>query len=123
MKKEIERKIKMKIEVDSEMGEVFIIVMEEIDDLLVVWKVRDVVMVIGRGFFFFERVFRFFNEGEIFEVVNFIDIVVGNEKNVLLRVRGRIIGRKGRMREIIEEMSGVDISVYGKIVVIIGNLI
>lgn len=122
MKKEIERKIKMKIEVDSEMGEVFIIVMEEIDDLLVVWKVRDVVMVIGRGFFF-ERVFRFFNEGEIFEVVNFIDIVVGNEKNVLLRVRGRIIGRKGRMREIIEEMSGVDISVYGKIVVIIGNLI
>lgn len=52
MKKEIERKIKMKIEVDSEMGEVFIIVMEEIDDLLVVWKVRDVVMVIGRGFFF-----------------------------------------------------------------------
>lgn len=75
------------------------------------------------GVFFFERVFRFFNEGEIFEVVNFIDIVVGNEKNVLLRVRGRIIGRKGRMREIIEEMSGVDISVYGKIVVIIGNLI
>lgn len=74
-------------------------------------------------FFFFLRVFRFFNEGEIFEVVNFIDIVVGNEKNVLLRVRGRIIGRKGRMREIIEEMSGVDISVYGKIVVIIGNLI
>lgn len=56
-------------------------------------------------------------------MVNFIDIVVGNEKNVLLRVRGRIIGRKGRMREIIEEMSGVDISVYGKIVVIIGNLI
>lgn len=63
MKKEIERKIKMKIEVDSEMGEVFIIVMEEIDDLLVVWKVRDVVMVIGRGFFFLRGFLGFLMRG------------------------------------------------------------
>ncbi len=54
--------------------------------------------------------------------MNLTDIVVGNEKNALPRVRGgRIIGRKGRTREIIEEMSGADISVYGKTVAIIGN--
>ncbi|BAD84989.1 RNA-binding protein, containing KH domain [Thermococcus kodakarensis KOD1] len=119
-KKEIERKTKTKIEVDSETGEVFITATEETDDPLAVWKARDVVMAIGRGFSP-ERAFRLFNEGETLEVVNLTDIVVGNEKNALPRVRGRIIGRKGRTREIIEEMSGADISVYGKTVAIIGN--
>ncbi len=56
-------------------------------------------------------------------MVNLTDIIVGNDKNALPpRVRGgRIIGRKGRTREIIEEMSGADVSVYGKTVAIIGN--
>ena len=90
------------------------------NDPLAVWKARDVVLAIGRGFSP-ERAFRLFIEGEILEVVNLTDIVVGNEKNALPRVRGRIIGRKGRTREIIEEMSGADVSVYGKTVAIIGN--
>ncbi|WP_099211214.1 KH domain-containing protein [Thermococcus henrietii] len=119
-KKEIEERTGTKIEVDSETGEVFITSTKETRDPLAVWKARDVVLAIGRGFSP-ERAFRLFNEGEILEVVNLTDIVVGNEKNALPRVRGRIIGRKGRTREIIEEMSGADVSVYGKTVAIIGN--
>ncbi|WP_457742666.1 KH domain-containing protein [Thermococcus sp.] len=119
-KKEIEERTGTKIEVDSETGEVFITSTGETKDPLAVWKARDVVLAIGRGFSP-ERAFRLFNEGEILEVVNLTDIVVGNEKNALPRVRGRIIGRKGRTREIIEEMSGADVSVYGKTVAIIGN--
>ncbi len=119
-KKEIERRTKTKIEIDSETGEVFITATKETDDPLAVWKARDVVMAIGRGFSP-ERAFRLFNEGEVLEVVNLTDIVIGNDKNALPRVRGRIIGRKGRTREIIEEMSGADVSVYGKTVAIIGN--
>jgi ribosomal RNA assembly protein len=119
-KKEIEDRTKTKVEVDSETGEVFITSTEETDDPLAVWKARDVVTAIGRGFSP-ERAFRLFNEGEVLEVVNLSDIVVGSEGNALPRVRGRIIGRRGRTREIIEEMSGADISVYGKTVAIIGN--
>ncbi|WP_457753975.1 KH domain-containing protein [Thermococcus sp.] len=119
-KKKIEEITKTKIEVDSETGEVFISSTEKTDDPLAVWKARDVVMAIGRGFSP-ERAFRLFNEGEVLEIVNLSDIIIGNEKNALPRIRGRIIGRKGRTREIIEEMSGADISVYGKTVAIIGN--
>lgn len=119
-KKKIEEITKTKIEVDSETGEVFISSTEKTDDPLAVWKARDVVMAIGRGFSP-KRAFRLFNEGEVLEIINLSDIIIGNEKNALPRIRGRIIGRKGRTREIIEEMSGADISVYGKTVAIIGN--
>ncbi|EEB74335.1 KH domain-containing protein [Thermococcus sp. AM4] len=119
-KREIEERTGTKIEVDSETGEVFITSTKETKDPLAVWKARDVVLAIGRGFSP-ERAFRLFNEGETLEIVNLTDIVVGNEKNALPRVRGRIIGRRGRTREIIEEMSGADVSVYGKTVAIIGN--
>ncbi|WP_297419017.1 KH domain-containing protein [Thermococcus sp.] len=119
-KREIEERTKTKIEVDGDTGEVFVTSTEETDDPLAVWKARDVVMAIGRGFSP-ERAFRLFNEGETLEVVTLTDIIIGNDKNALPRVRGRIIGRKGRTREIIEEMSGADVSVYGKTVAIIGN--
>ncbi|KUH34092.1 RNA-processing protein [Thermococcus celericrescens] len=119
-KREIEERTKTKIEVDSETGEVFITSTEETADPLAVWKARDVIMAIGRGFSP-ERAFRLFNEGEVLEVVNLTDVIIGNDKNALPRIRGRIIGRRGRTREIIEEMSGADVSVYGKTVAIIGN--
>jgi len=119
-RKEIEERTKTRMEVDSETGEVFITATEETDDPLAVWKARDVVTAIGRGFSP-ERAFRLLNEGEVLEVINLPDIIVGNEKRSLSRVRGRLIGRHGRTREIIEEMSGADLSIYGKTVAIIGN--
>ncbi|ACS90160.1 KH domain-containing protein [Thermococcus sibiricus] len=119
-KKKIEDATKTKIDIDSNTGEVFITSTEETEDPLAVWKARDIVLAIGRGFSP-ERAFRLLNEGEVLEVVELTDIIIGNERNALPRVRGRIIGRKGRTREIIEEMSGTEISVYGKTVAIIGN--
>ncbi|WP_297498574.1 KH domain-containing protein [Thermococcus sp.] len=119
-KKEIETRTGTRIEVDSETGEVFITSTKDTRDPLAVWKARDIVVAIGRGFSP-GRAFRLFNEGETLEVINLPDIIIGNDKNALPRVRGRIIGRKGRTREIIEEMSGADVSVYGKTVAIIGN--
>ena len=46
--------------------------------------------------------------------------IPGDEKS-LERIRSRIIGRNGRTREIIEEMTGVKVSVYGKTISIIGK--
>ncbi|MGZ7096158.1 MAG: KH domain-containing protein, partial [Methanobacterium sp.] len=36
--------------------------------------------------------------------------------------KGRIIGREGRTKEIIHEMTGVEISIYGKTVALIGDM-
>ncbi|AIF69817.1 RNA-processing protein [Palaeococcus pacificus DY20341] len=119
-KREIEEKTKTRIDIDSDSGEVFISSTKETEDPLAVWKARDIVTAIGRGFSP-EKAFRLLEEGEVLEVINLSDIVIGNDKNALPRVRGRIIGRKGRTREIIEEMSGTYVSVYGKTVSIIGN--
>lgn len=119
-KKGIEERTKTHIDIDSESGEVFISSTRETEDPLAVWKARDVVRAIGRGFSP-EKAFRLLEEGETLEVIDLTDIVIGNDKHALPRVRGRIIGRRGRTREIIEEMSGAYVSVYGKTVAIIGN--
>jgi len=49
-KREIEERTGTRIEVDSETGEVFITSTEKTRDPLAVWKARDVVLAIGRGF-------------------------------------------------------------------------
>ena len=43
-----------------------------------------------------------------------------DKKKKLERIRGRIIGKKGKSREIIENLTETHVSVYGKTVSIIG---
>jgi ribosomal RNA assembly protein len=38
----------------------------------------------------------------------------------MARIKGRIIGRDGRSREIMEQLSGSKVSVYGKTVALLG---
>ena len=47
---------------------------------------------------------------------------MGKSKKAILRQKGRIIGKDGRTRDIITDMTGVDVSVYGKTVSLIGPL-
>ena len=54
-------------------------------------------------------------------VLDIIDVTdVADTPDKLARIRGRIIGRDGKAREQIENMTGTSISVYGKTVAIIG---
>ncbi|MEE9519849.1 MAG: KH domain-containing protein, partial [bacterium] len=46
---------------------------------------------------------------------------VGDSKSAIARVKGRIIGKNGRSRELIEEITETRISVYGGTVAYIGN--
>ena len=41
-------------------------------------------------------------------------------RNDMERIKGRIIGKDGRSREIMEQLSGTKVSVYGKTVAVIG---
>jgi ribosomal RNA assembly protein len=54
------------------------------------------------------------------EVINITDYV-GGRKNRVQRMRGRLIGRQGRSRETIENLTETLISIQGDTVAIIGD--
>jgi ribosomal RNA assembly protein len=119
-KDEIENLTKTSITVDSEAGSIAISPTEETEDPLSVWKARFIVKAIGRGFNP-EISFKLMGDETILEIINLPDYV-GKSKKAILRQKARIIGKEGRTKDIITDMTGVDISIYGKTVAIIGDL-
>ena len=119
-KDEIENLTKTNIEVDSETGSVAISPTEYTEDPLAVWKSRYIVKAIGRGFNP-EVSVKLIDDETILEIINLPDYV-GKSKKARLRQKARIIGKEGRTKDIITDMTGVDISIYGKTVAIIGDM-
>ncbi len=119
-KEYIERKLPVKLDINSETGDVIITLKEGAEDPSLLFKARDVVLAIGRGFSP-ERAFRLMeDEDYILEIID-LRSILGRSESALRRIKGRIIGRDGKTRQIIEEMSGALISVYGHTVAIIGD--
>jgi len=117
----IQEKLPVKLDIDSETGDVTITLKKDAEDPSLLFKAKDIVMAIGRGFSP-ERAFRLLNgEDYMLEIIDLRD-VVGKSESDLRRIKGRIIGKDGRTREIIEEMSGALVSVYGHTVAIIGDV-
>jgi ribosomal RNA assembly protein len=119
-KDEIENLTKTEIIVDSEAGTISISPTEETEDPLSVWKARYIVKAIGRGFNP-EVSVKLMGDETILEIINLPDYV-GKSKKAILRQKARIIGKEGRTKDIITDMTGVDISIYGKTVAIIGDM-
>lgn len=120
VKQYIEEKLLVSLEVDSEQGDVNIVLSEKASDPSELFKARDVVTAIGRGFAP-EHAFRLIRDEEaIFDVISLREIF-GRSESDITRIKGRIIGMEGKTRRIIEELSGADIVVYGYTVGIIGT--
>jgi ribosomal RNA assembly protein len=119
-KDEIENLTKTEIIIDSEAGTVAISPTKETEDPLSVWKARYIVKAIGRGFNP-EISVKLMGDETILEIINLPDYV-GKSKKAILRQKARIIGKEGRTKDIITDMTGVDISIYGKTVAIIGDM-
>lgn len=120
VKNHIEEKLGVKLDIDGETGDVTITLKEKAEDPMLIFRAKDTVMAIGRGFSP-ERAFKLLeNEDYMLEIIDLRDIL-GKSEAELRRVKGRIIGRDGRTREIIEEMSETIVSVYGHTVAIIGD--
>ncbi|MBC7114856.1 MAG: RNA-processing protein [Archaeoglobi archaeon] len=114
-KRAIEERTRVKIEVDSETGEVQVVSYEDPAEVL---RAMNIIRAIGRGFSP-ERAFKLLEDEMI--SLDIIDLSeYARNRNDLERIKGRIIGRGGRTREIFEEMTGALISIYGKTVAIIG---
>ncbi|MFA5364841.1 MAG: KH domain-containing protein [Candidatus Bathyarchaeia archaeon] len=119
VKNVIERKLHVHLEVDSEDGNVQITLPVNAEDPTVLFRAKEVVIAIGRGFSP-EHAFRLLDDEEILlEIIDFRE-TVGRSPSDLKRLKGRVIGKEGKTRRIIEEMSEADISVYGHTIGIIG---
>lgn len=119
VKDKIEELTRTELEVDSESGSVAIKPTDDMEDPLSVWKARYMVKAIGRGFNP-EIALKLISDDMMLDIINLPDYV-GKSKKAILRQKGRIIGKEGRTRDIITEMTDVYLSVYGKTVSIIGD--
>ena len=117
----IEKKLSVNLEIDSQSGDVTITVNEDVNDPSLLFKAKDVVTAIGRGFSP-ENVLKLIeNEEDILEIIDLREIF-GRSESDISRIKGRIIGREGKTRRIIEEMTETVVSVYGHTVSMIGGI-
>ena len=119
VKNVIERKLSVRLEVDSETGTVQITIPATAKDPTVLFRAKEVVTAIGRGFAP-DHAFRLLDDDEVvFEVIDLRE-TVGRSTSDMKRLKGRVIGKEGKTRRIIEELSEANISVYGHTISIIG---
>ena len=121
IKKHIEKMLSVQLRIESETGGITIILAEGVEDPSVLFKTKDVVTAIGRGFSP-ERAFRLVRDEEA--ILGIIDLrtVFGKSESDIRRVKGRIIGMNGKTRKIIEGLTEADVVVYGYTVGIIGKI-
>ena len=115
MKKLIEEKSKTLLEIDSESGTVTV---ESSEDPLMVMRVSDLVRAIGRGFSPERAIVILDDEMLMLDVMDLSKMV--GTKSDMARLKGRIIGKDGKTREIMEKLSGSKVSVYGKTIALLG---
>jgi len=115
-KKELEAKTHTTITVDSREG---LVKVEGPDEFAVpLLRAVEIINAINRGFSP-ERAFEMIeNEDLLLDVIDLSSMAEGPKQ--LDRLRGRIIGKDGRAREQIEDLTEVEISVFGKTVALIG---
>ncbi len=115
VKGHIETITKTVMDIDSKEG----IVAIKGREALGMYSAKEIVKAIGRGFnpeiaqLLMKQDYSF----ELIDLSNF-----ARSKNDEKRLKGRVIGEKGKSRKTIEDLTGVYISVYGKTISIIGEL-
>jgi len=88
----------------------------ENDDVLKIFRVKEVVKAFGRGFYI-DDALNMLDESFYLEVVE----IESKSKDRINVLRGRVIGREGRTKKIIEKASSAKLSIYGKTISIIGR--
>ncbi len=117
-KQAIEETARVRIEIDSEEGEVTIMDQNAQDPLMGL-KVEGVVRAIGRGFSP-EAAFRLFREDTELYIFDIYDYAAKTESH-LERVKARVIGRDGKTKRVIESITGASVVIYGHTVGLIAD--
>jgi ribosomal RNA assembly protein len=120
-KKLIERELEVHLEIDSEGGNVNINLAPEAEDPSSIFRAKEVVLAIGRGFSP-EKARRLLEDEETMLTIIDLRLYVGKSESEIKRLSGRIIGKEGRTRKIIEELTETSVSVYGHTIGVIGSI-
>ncbi|MDT7860647.1 MAG: KH domain-containing protein [Saccharolobus sp.] len=81
-------------------------------------KAVSVIRAIGLGFDI-ETAFKLLSDEYSLEVID-LKTLIGNNPDSIRRIKGRVIGESGKTKKIIQEYTGVSISIYGHIIGIVG---
>ena len=117
-KKRIEATFQIDLTIDGETGNVDIKVKPDQTDVSVLFVARNMIQAIGRGFSP-KNAYALINEDYDLVIMD-LEEYVGRSKNAQGRVKGRIIGKEGKSRAMIEELTDCLVSIYGGTVAIIG---
>jgi len=107
------------LEIDSKNGEVMADWGEVDADPVVRMKMPDVIVAIGRGLAP-KRAVQLIQDEVSLKMYD-IREWVGRQPNQTRRMRSRLIGRNGRIRSLIEEISRCEMAIYGSTVLVIGD--
>ncbi len=114
--REIEERANVRLDVDSETGSVAI---DERDDPVATLVAPDVIKAIGRGFKPETALSILDHDLRTLELIDLTEHT--RNDNDLERKKGRIIGENGRTRELMEELTGANVVVYGTTVGAVGG--
>jgi ribosomal RNA assembly protein len=120
VKQRIEEKFMVVLQIESESGGVTIVLSERSNDPSLLFKAKDTVTAIGRGFSP-EHAFRLLrDEDAIFDFID-LRVIFGRSESDIKRVKGRVIGANGKTRKLIEELTDASVVVYGHTIGFIGT--
>jgi len=121
VKASIEKELSVELRIDSQSGDVEIKLTPAAQDPTVLFRAKELVTAIGRGFSP-EHAFRLLEDDEsVLEVIDLRE-TFGRSQSEMKRLKGRIIGKEGKTRRLIEELTETNVSVYGHTISIIGNM-
>ncbi|MBS1267236.1 MAG: hypothetical protein MAG795_01208 [Candidatus Woesearchaeota archaeon] len=115
VKRKLEQSTNTNIFVDSDEGDVLV----KGEDTIKVYQAQEIVKAIGRGFNP-DTAMLLLKQDYGFDILNIKDYI-SNPKQIK-RLKGRVIGSKGKSRRTLEELTKTYISVYGKTIGIIGEV-
>jgi ribosomal RNA assembly protein len=120
-KQRLEERLQVMLEIDSQTGDVAMSLDKDVQDPSLLFKAKDYVLAVGRGFSP-DRANKLLQDEENMLMIIDLREIFGRSDSDIQRVKGRIIGTEGKTRKIIEELSEALISVYGHTVSIIGGV-
>jgi ribosomal RNA assembly protein len=121
VKEYIERRLPVKLDIDSVSGGIIINLKEDAVDPSLLFKAKEVVLAIGRGFSPIRAYKLLQDEYTTFVIIDLREIL-GRSQSDIKRIKGRIIGKKGKTRKLIEELTDSYVSIYGYTIAIIGDI-
>jgi len=121
VKESVEKQLSVELQIDSQTGDITITLSPKATDPSLLFRAREVITAIGRGFSP-ERAFKLLRNDDIILLVIDLRDMVGRSQSDIKRLKGRIIGKEGKTRRIIEELTDANVSVHGNTVAIIGDM-